>query len=124
MKMLYVRQTPNELTGEYSSIMLTSLPNRTKFNDNWLPAYVADARRRFLSLLSGTFREMKVRGVLDILQDATDYTGKVGELVKKGMGEGGGRKKGEMTKKERKAANAYERLDKNLSERGGVGGDR
>jgi N-acetyltransferase 10 len=48
MKMLYTRQTPNELTGEYSSIMLTSLPNRTKFNDNWLPAYVADARRRFL----------------------------------------------------------------------------
>ena len=76
------------------------------------------------SLLAGTFRELKVRGVLDILQDGKDYTGKVGELVKKGMGEGGGRKKGEMTKKERKAVNAYERLEKRLGERGGVGGDR
>jgi len=124
MKLLYVRQTANELTGEYSSIMLTSLPNRTKFNDNWLPAYVADARRRFLSLLASTFREMEVRSALSILQDAADYTGKVGELMTKGSGSGGGGNKGDMTKKERKAANAFEKLDKNLAERGGVGGER
>lgn len=67
MRMLYLRQTTNELTGEHSAIMLRALPRRTGFDDNWLAAFVYDTRRRFVSLLGGAFRNMDVRLAISAL---------------------------------------------------------
>jgi len=76
MRMLYLRQTANELTGEHSSIMVRTLPNRTNFDDSWLPAFVTDARRRFVSLLCGVFRTMEIRTAAALLEDVDVYTDK------------------------------------------------
>lgn len=52
---VYLRQTPNELTGEHSCVMLRTLSNGA--NDNaWLGAFTRDFHKRFLSLLSYQFR--------------------------------------------------------------------
>lgn len=48
---VYLRQTPNDLTGEHTCIML-----HTFAASEWLPAYTEDFQRRFLSLLSYQFR--------------------------------------------------------------------
>ncbi|EGC46232.1 nucleolar ATPase Kre33 [Histoplasma capsulatum var. duboisii H88] len=53
---VYLRQTPNELTGEHSCVMLRTLA--TGSNDtSWLGAYARDFHKRFLSLLSYQFRD-------------------------------------------------------------------
>ena len=49
---LYLRQTPNDITGEYSCIMLSDLNNNSK----WLESYWNDFRRRIIILLSLSFR--------------------------------------------------------------------
>jgi N-acetyltransferase 10 len=49
---VYLRQTPNGLTGEHSCIMLKCLGDETQ----WLSDYHYDFRKRFLSLLSYQFR--------------------------------------------------------------------
>ncbi|KAI9890838.1 MAG: hypothetical protein M1814_003622 [Vezdaea aestivalis] len=53
---VYLRQTPNDLTGEHTCVMLRALSTPTAPNPDWLPAYVSDFHRRFLSLLSYNFR--------------------------------------------------------------------
>lgn len=72
MRMLYLRQTANELTGEHSAILMRALPKRTGFDDAWLPAFVSDSRRRIISLLSGPFQDMDVRLAMSILDDFGD----------------------------------------------------
>ena len=52
---VYLRQTPNELTGEHSCVMLRTLSNGVKDNA-WLSAFTRDFHKRFLSLLSYQFR--------------------------------------------------------------------
>ncbi|CAF0885538.1 unnamed protein product [Brachionus calyciflorus] len=54
----YLRQTPNELTGEHSCIVLKelNLEQKEKISDSWLYQYFSDFRRRFISLLSYQFR--------------------------------------------------------------------
>jgi N-acetyltransferase 10 len=84
MKLLYLRQTKNELTGEHSAIMLRALPNRTGFDDSWLGSYLADVRQRFLSLLGGPFRDMDVRlavAVLENVEDNSKFADKPGAAV-------------------------------------------
>ena len=52
---VYLRQTPNDLTGEHTCVMLRTLS--TGANDiSWLGAFVRDFHRRFLVLLSYQFR--------------------------------------------------------------------
>lgn len=52
---VYLRQTPNDLTGEHSCVMLRTISNGA--NDNaWLAAFTRDFHKRFLSLLSYQFR--------------------------------------------------------------------
>ena len=52
---VYLRQTPNDLTGEHSCVMLRTIAHGT--NDNaWLGAFTRDFHKRFLSLLSYQFR--------------------------------------------------------------------
>jgi N-acetyltransferase 10 len=69
MRMLYLRQTKNELTGEHSAIMVRALPKRTGYDDAWLPAFVADAQRRIISLLGGSFRGLGAKLALEMLQE-------------------------------------------------------
>ena len=52
---VYLRQTPNELTGEHSCVMLRALANSSQ-DDAWLGAFAKDSQKRFLSLLSFQFR--------------------------------------------------------------------
>jgi N-acetyltransferase 10 len=69
MRMLYLRQTANELTGEHSAIMVRALPRRTGVDDAWLPAFVGDTKRRVLALLSGPFRHMEVRLAMAVIEN-------------------------------------------------------
>lgn len=50
---VYVRQTSNEITGENSCIMLSSLQDDTP---DWLAEFWEDFRGRFVELLSSSFR--------------------------------------------------------------------
>lgn len=50
---VYLRQTPNELTGEHSCIMIRTLSNSTSTTDRaWLGAFTRDFHKRFLKLVS------------------------------------------------------------------------
>ena len=69
MRMLYLRQTKNDLTGEHSSIMIRALPKRTGFDDAWLPAFAVDSQRRTIALLAGPFKDMSVRLAMSLLDD-------------------------------------------------------
>ncbi|KAI4252075.1 MAG: hypothetical protein L6R42_008121 [Xanthoria sp. 1 TBL-2021] len=54
---VYLRQTPNELTGEHSCVMLRTLASSSNNTDTaWLGAFARDFHKRFLSLLSYQFR--------------------------------------------------------------------
>ncbi|KAJ5807834.1 RNA cytidine acetyltransferase [Penicillium riverlandense] len=66
---VYLRQTPNELTGEHSCVMLRTLTAGT--NDAaWLGAFARDFHRRFLALLSYQFREFPSVLSLSICESA------------------------------------------------------
>ena len=53
---VYLRQTPNDLTGEHTCVMLRTLSNGVNTNDSgWLGAFARDFHKRFLSLLSYQF---------------------------------------------------------------------
>lgn len=52
---VYLRQTPNELTGEHTCVMLRTLSS-AESDPSWLGAYAKDFHRRFLNLLAYQFR--------------------------------------------------------------------
>ena len=52
---VYLRQTPNELTGEHSCIMLRTLSAGSN-DPAWLGAFAKDFQKRFATLLSYQFR--------------------------------------------------------------------
>ncbi|ROI15050.1 RNA cytidine acetyltransferase [Anabarilius grahami] len=67
---VYLRQTPNDLTGEHSCIMLKELnAEESTEQDQWLSAFWKDFRRRFLSLLSFEFSKFNPTLALNILQN-------------------------------------------------------
>lgn len=72
---VYLRQTPNELTGEHSCIMLKTLnPDENNGNslertNNWLTEFWIDFRKRFISLLSYEFSKFSTTFALNILQN-------------------------------------------------------
>ena len=72
MRLLYLRQTANELTGEHSAILVRALPKRTGVDDAWLHAFVGDTKRRLLSLFSGALRHLDVRLALSVLENLDD----------------------------------------------------
>jgi N-acetyltransferase 10 len=59
---VYLRLTPNELTGEHTCIMLQNLDSTMDLsvaaNPDWLHLFSDDFRRRFVSLLSYEFRSL------------------------------------------------------------------
>lgn len=64
---VYLRQTANELTGEYTCVMLRSLEGE---DQSWLGAYTDDFHRRFLTLLSYAFRDLPSVLALSIEENA------------------------------------------------------
>ncbi|PWN18549.1 DUF699-domain-containing protein [Microstroma glucosiphilum] len=70
---LYIRQTANDLTGEYTTVMLRGLtPSASGSGDlAWLGEFAKDFRRRFNSLLSFRFRDFAASSALSILEAAT-----------------------------------------------------
>jgi N-acetyltransferase 10 len=70
---VYLRQTPNDLTGEHSCVMLRPL-NSNETDTSWLPAYASDFHKRFLTLLSYQFRTFPSIQSLSISESATNAT--------------------------------------------------
>ena len=70
---VYLRQTPNELTGENSCIVLRSLSNSSS-DVAWLGAFSQDFHKRFLSLLSYQFRAFPSVLALSIDESASQGT--------------------------------------------------
>ena len=66
---VYLRQTPNELTGEHSCVMLRTLATGAT-DAGWLGAFSRDFHRRFLALLSYQFREFPSVLSLSICESA------------------------------------------------------
>ncbi|XP_052008257.1 LOW QUALITY PROTEIN: RNA cytidine acetyltransferase [Xyrauchen texanus] len=67
---VYLRQTPNDLTGEHSCVMLKELNTEsTTEQGQWQSAFWKDFRRRFISLLSFQFSNFDPTLALSILQN-------------------------------------------------------
>ncbi len=66
---VYLRQTPNDLTGEHSCVMLRALSSGASDNA-WLGAFTRDFHKRFLSLLSYQFRAFPAVLALSINESA------------------------------------------------------
>ena len=67
---VYLRQTPNDLTGEHTCIMLRSLET-TSSDGSWVAAFAKDFQKRFLSLLSYQFRAFPSVTSLSIEESAS-----------------------------------------------------
>ncbi|KAK9516513.1 hypothetical protein VZT92_024437 [Zoarces viviparus] len=67
---VYLRQTPNDLTGEHSCVMLKELKtDEVTEQSQWLSAFWKDFRRRFLTLLSYQFSRFDPSLSLSVLQN-------------------------------------------------------
>ncbi|CAL8078289.1 unnamed protein product [Calicophoron daubneyi] len=64
---VYLRQSLNELTGEFSCIMIRQVERKSVVTENWLLSYHTDFIRRFLYLLPGTFRYMDAAYALELI---------------------------------------------------------
>ncbi|KAI9668849.1 MAG: hypothetical protein M1831_000919 [Alyxoria varia] len=69
---VYLRQTANDLTGEYTCVMLRTLPvdQPPEPDDDWLSAFARDFHGRFLSLLSYNFRQFPSSMAISIDESA------------------------------------------------------
>lgn len=80
---VYLRQTPNDLTGEHSCVMLRPLLNNNNETDvSWLSAYASDFHKRFLTLLSYQFRTFPSIQSLSISESATTTSNKITSSTK------------------------------------------
>lgn len=61
---VYVRQTASDLTGEHTSVMIRPLENSG--DRSWLGAFSRDFQKRFLTLLSYSFRDFPAIFALSI----------------------------------------------------------
>ncbi|CCH40956.1 putative killer toxin resistant protein [Wickerhamomyces ciferrii] len=64
---VYLRQTQNELTGEHTCVMLSSLENR---ENQWLSEFSKDFHKRFLSLMSYDFKKFTSVQALNVIESA------------------------------------------------------
>ncbi|KAG0204505.1 hypothetical protein BGX33_008423 [Mortierella sp. NVP41] len=70
---VYLRQTPNDLTGEHTCVMLRTLESsrgQTQCDPMWLSSFSKDFHHRFQSLLSFQFRTFPATLALSILESA------------------------------------------------------
>lgn len=64
---VYIRQTPNDLTGEHTCVMIKILDQS---DGAWLSAFAKDFKRRFMSLMSYQFRTFASISSLSIMESA------------------------------------------------------
>lgn len=69
---VYLRQTASDITGEHTVIMIKSIAVEESLN-SWLDEFVCDFRTRFVSLLSGSFRNFEPALALSILDPKVRY---------------------------------------------------
>ncbi|KAK9462438.1 GNAT acetyltransferase 2-domain-containing protein [Lipomyces oligophaga] len=71
-KPVYLRQTPNELTGEHTCVMIRPLSQGDDSNvaSDWLDGFVYDFRKRFIQLLAYEFRDFPSATGLSVLESA------------------------------------------------------
>ncbi|KAJ2078851.1 N-acetyltransferase 10 [Coemansia sp. RSA 988] len=70
---VYMRQTSNDLTGEYTCVMLNELSTQNmavQTREHWLDAFARDFHRRFSTLLSYSFNDFTVVLAMSILDAA------------------------------------------------------
>ncbi|KAF9359711.1 hypothetical protein BGX34_008198 [Mortierella sp. NVP85] len=70
---VYLRQTPNNLTGEHTCVMIRTLESsqtQTQCDPMWLSSFAKDFHHRFQSLLSFQFRSFSATLALSILESA------------------------------------------------------
>ncbi|KAJ2556587.1 N-acetyltransferase 10 [Coemansia sp. RSA 1933] len=70
---VYMRQTSNDLTGEYTCVMLNELSTHAmavQTQNHWLAAFVRDFHRRFCTLLSFAFKDFTSVLAMSILESA------------------------------------------------------
>ncbi|TPP65668.1 N-acetyltransferase 10 protein [Fasciola gigantica] len=82
---VYLRQTLNELTGEFTCIMLKQFEEQAEhtMNSAWLLQYYQDFKRRFMYLLPGCFRYMDAAYALELFHNKSAQKLKVNELTQK-----------------------------------------
>lgn len=68
---VYLRQTVNDLTGEHTAIMINSL----RPNSEWLQLFSRDFGKRFVELLSFSFRDFPAVQALVVLQAVPQAAG-------------------------------------------------
>ncbi|CAN0119983.1 unnamed protein product, partial [Ascophyllum nodosum] len=72
-RLVYLRQTTSELTGEHTGIMLRALETEGMDEapqDGWLEAFAADCRRRLVNLLGHQFQGFDCTTALSVLEAA------------------------------------------------------
>ncbi|PAA81997.1 hypothetical protein BOX15_Mlig012688g11, partial [Macrostomum lignano] len=66
---LYLRQTPNAITGEHSAVLLRHLATNDAPHPDWLLDYFVDFRRRLIYLLAGdSLRRLPVAFALELVR--------------------------------------------------------
>lgn len=78
MRVCYVRQTANDITGEHSTIMLRELACEDMQDApaaGWLRSYVLDYRRRLISLAAYSFKKFDTTVSLTLLDPERELSG-------------------------------------------------
>lgn len=79
---VYLRQTANDLTGEHTCVMLRALEGRDK---EWLQSFAKDFYKRFLNLLSYSFKNfgaVQALSVIESVKNSIDEDSLVSEFTK------------------------------------------
>eukprot|EP01028_Stygiella_incarcerata_P000310 TRINITY_DN10345_c2_g1_i1.p1 TRINITY_DN10345_c2_g1~~TRINITY_DN10345_c2_g1_i1.p1 ORF type:complete len:916 (-),score=243.44 TRINITY_DN10345_c2_g1_i1:253-3000(-) len=72
---LYIRQTPNDLTGEHTCISLRCLSAEEEKGNEWIVPFAEDFRRRIVSLLGYSFRTFQASLGLAIIRRCSSSIG-------------------------------------------------
>ncbi|CAN0114859.1 unnamed protein product, partial [Ectocarpus sp. 4 AP-2014] len=81
-RLVYLRQTTSDLTGEHTGVMLRALDTegmKEKPEDGWLASFAADCRCRIVSLLGHEFQGFDCTTALSLVEAAPGGTAAQGE---------------------------------------------
>ncbi|GAQ78702.1 N-acetyltransferase 10 [Klebsormidium nitens] len=91
MMPVYLRQTPNDITGEHTCIMLKALQtdeveSLSEGGANWVQPFFQDFKRRFLSLLGFNFRSFPPALALTIVDPKISFSEQEAQAGPSGQG--------------------------------------
>lgn len=78
---VYLSQKANDLTGEFTTIMISVIKTDKVESDDWLAMYFHDFRRRFIKLLGKTFQNFTTGLALSILENKAIILKQEGKLL-------------------------------------------